>query len=361
MKRQNTKKTISEAVSWYSGMRPIYEQLSKKVESIIQEIINDQKIHIHAIYCRAKEIESFTKKIEDPKYNDPINQITDFSGIRIITYVESDLELVCKVLETHFEIDPENSIDKSKSLGIDKVGYRSIHYVCKLPKDRIKLPEYKKFDGLFFEIQVRTILQHGWAEIEHDKDYKFSGELPAYLKRRFKVLAGVLELADREFNQLAFEIDKYSASVSSDTKKGKLDILIDSTSIKSYLEIKFASLIKKGMKPAFFDENYEKKVLEELRIFGINTLKDLDEIIPTDFAEKVLKYEKIEQNGRHNYAGLLRDIMMTVDTEKYFNECWRRSWTGMNKNTVELIKSYKVPFDGYIKKFELEVRGVSKY
>lgn len=355
MKRQKTKKTISEAVSWYSGMRPIYEQLSKKVESIIQEIINDQNIHIHAIYCRAKEIDSFTKKIEDPKYNDPISQITDFSGIRIITYVESDLELVCKVLESHFEIDPENSIDKSKSLGIDKVGYRSIHYVCKLPNDRIKLPEYKKFDGLFFEVQVRTILQHAWAEIEHDKDYKFSGELPLYLKRRFKVLAGVLELADREFNQLAFEIDKYSASVTSDTKKGKLDILIDSTSIKSYLEIKFSLLIKKGMKPAFFDDDYEKKVLEELRIFGIQTLKNLDDIIPADFLEKVLKYRAIGPDGRYNYAGILRDLMMVVDIEKYFNECWRQSWTGMDKTTVELMKSYKVSIDKYIEKLDLRV------
>lgn len=360
MKQQNAKRTISEAVSWYSGMRPTYEQLSKKVESILQEIISDQKIHIHAIYCRAKEIDSFTKKIEDPKYNDPINQITDFSGIRIITYVESDLVLVCNLLEAHFEIDPENSIDKSKSLGIDKVGYRSIHYVCKLPKDRIRLPEYKKFDGLYFEIQVRTILQHGWAEIEHDKDYKFSGELPAYLKRRFKVLAGVLELADREFNQLAFEIDKYGASVSSDTKNGKLDILIDSTSIKSYLEIKFTSLIRKGLKAAFFDESYEKRVLEELRIFGIITLKDLDDMIPVDFSEKVLQYERIGSNDRHTYSGILRHTMMIVDIERYFNECWRNGWISLEKDSFDLIKSYDVPIEYYVKKFELIVRGRSK-
>ena len=356
-----SKKTINDAVNWYSEKRPVYEQLSKKIESIVQEIINDQKVHIHAISSRTKEIDSFKKKIEDPKYTDPINQITDYSGIRIITYVESDLELVCKVLEANFDIDIENSIDKSKTLGVDKVGYRSIHYICKLLSNRIKLPEYKKFNSMCFEIQVRTILQHGWSEVEHDKDYKFSGELPLHLKRRFKILAGVLELADREFNEIAHEIDKYSASVKADTEKGNFDILIDSTSVKSYLELKFDTLIKRGMKPAFFDDNYEKAVLAEMKIFGINTLEDLDDIIPKDLVEKVLLYyEFATETERLNYAGLLRNIMIIVDIEKYFNLCWQHSWIGLNNNTLELIKSYEVPIEEYVKKLEITVGEYQK-
>jgi putative GTP pyrophosphokinase len=185
-------KSIENSIKWYSENKILFEQLSKKVETIIQEILIDNKIPIHAIYSRAKEIDSYSKKIEDSKYTDPISQITDLSGIRIIAYVESDLDKISKIIEEHFEIDKENSIDKSQSLGTDKVGYRSIHFIGKLPNDRIKLPEYKKFGDLYFEIQIRTILQHSWAEIEHDKNYKFSGELPNYLKRRFKVLAGVL-------------------------------------------------------------------------------------------------------------------------------------------------------------------------
>lgn len=334
------KMSISEAISWYSEKRPVYEQLSKKVESIIQEIIADQGIPIHAIYSRAKDVDSFAKKIEDPKYTDPIVQITDFSGIRVITYVESDVEKVSKVLEAHFEIDPDNSIDKSKSLGVDKVGYRSIHYIAKLPSDRIKLPEYKKFSEMVFEIQIRTILQHAWAEIEHDKDYKFSGELPNYLKRRFKVLAGVLELADREFNGIATEIDSYSNSVIEDTKKGNLDLGIDSTSIKSYLNLKFEDLIKNGLNPDFLNNEIEKMVLSELRSFGISTIQQLDEIIPADYVERVLKFERTYLGNQYNYIALLRDLMMIADSKKYFDECWQNNWDTTYENTVELIKSY---------------------
>jgi putative GTP pyrophosphokinase len=332
-------KSIENSIKWYSENKIIFEQLSKKVETIIQEILIDQKIPIHAIYSRAKEIDSYSKKIEDSKYTDPISQITDLSGIRIIAYVESDLEKISKIIEEHFEIDKENSIDKSQSLGTDKVGYRSIHFIGKLPNDRIKLPEYKKFGDLCFEIQIRTILQHSWAEIEHDKNYKFSGELPNYLKRRFKVLAGVLELADREFNQIAFEIDKYSATVNAETKKGKLNIEIDSTSIKSYLDNKFADLINNGLKSGFLGESKETKVLAELRDFGITTLKELDEIIPSDFLEKgISKY--IEFTERSNYTGLLRHFMMINDAEKYFRESWKGNWVGIDSKNVKTIKTY---------------------
>lgn len=340
-------KSIENSIKWYSENKILFEQLSKKVETIIQEILIDNKIPIHAIYSRAKEIDSYSKKIEDSKYTDPISQITDLSGIRIIAYVESDLDKISKIIEEHFEIDKENSIDKSQTLGTDKVGYRSIHFIGKLPIDRIKLPEYKKFGDLCFEIQIRTILQHSWAEIEHDKNYKFAGELPNYLKRRFKVLAGVLELADREFNQIAFEIDKYSTKVNAETKKGKLNIEIDSTSIKSYLDNKFKGIVNYGLKPEFLGPSKESKVLIELRDFGITTLKELDEIVPSDFLENVIN-KKIEFTERQSYTGLLRHFMMINDAEKYFRVSWKENWVRISSKNVKTIKIYYPNFENLL-------------
>lgn len=340
------KQIIKDSISWYLERRPIYEHLSKKVESIIHEIISDEKIPIHAIFSRAKEVESFSKKIEDPKYTNPSTQITDLSGIRIITYVESDMLKVAELLKSFFEIDEKNSVDKSESLGVDRVGYRSIHYIAKLPADRIKLPEYKKFKDLYFEIQIRTILQHAWAEIEHDKDYKFSGELPANLKRRFKVLAGVLELADREFNQIATEIDRYSNSVNSDTKKDKLNITIDSISLKSFINVKFPELVRLGMK----DNLSEHRIIDELRLFGINTLEELDAIIPNDFATQ---YQNLQKVNKCTFLGFLRHIMIVNDAEKYFKNSWRASWIGISSHTIKLLRHYNIPIDKYVKKYKI--------
>lgn len=334
MELKKKKITVSEAKNWYIEKKEVFYQLSKKVESIINEILIDDHIAIHAIISRAKEIDSFVKKIDNPKYTN-FHQITDLAGIRIIAYVESDLNKISKVIENYFEIDPENSMDKTESLGVDKVGYRSIHYVAKLPEDRIKLPEYKKFNDLFFEVQIRTILQHSWAEIEHDKNYKFSGELPSHLKRRFKVLAGVLELADREFNSIALEIDDYSRSVNANAKKGHFDIPLDSISLNSYLQVKFSNVIEKGLVPSY--SSYEKGLINELKLFGINTLKDLDNIIPADLPQKMIEYNDFEDN---NFVGLIRSVLMIYDAKKYFDKCWKNDWTIISKSGMEMIIFY---------------------
>jgi len=221
---------ILTAVNWYIESRPLYEELSQKVETIIHETIVDNKPPIHAIFKRTKDIESFAKKIENEKYTHPSSQITDLSAIRIIACVENDLSKISKLIESTFEIDYSNSIDKSKSLGTDKVGYRSIHYVAQLPSKLTKLPEFVKFKSMRFEIQIRTLLQHAWAEIEHDRNYKFSGKLPEDLTRRLKVLAGVLELADREFNLIANEVEKIELPAKS--KEANLNIKNNASNYK---------------------------------------------------------------------------------------------------------------------------------
>ncbi len=58
------------------------------------------------------------------------------------------------------------------------------------------------------EIQVRTILQHSWAEMEHDISYKSDQQIPNELQRRFLALAGLLEIADREFNSIQKEDER---------------------------------------------------------------------------------------------------------------------------------------------------------
>ncbi len=354
---KRTDSTITNAVTWYTENRPIYELLSKKVEILIREIV-DNSIPIHEINSRPKEINSFAKKIEAPEYNDPINQITDLAGIRIITYVESDLEKISTLIEDCFDIDIDNSIDKSKALGEDKVGYRSIHYVGKLPKERLKLPEYKKFENCCFEIQIRTILQHAWAEIEHDRNYKFSGELPPNLKRRFKVLAGVLELADREFNAIAHEIDEYSKSVDSDTKKGNLDLSIDSISLISFLNVKFNDLIKHtNFDPSFINAEFEKMVMNELKDFGITSIRELDEIIPADISEKYISYQINKLSYIGSYPGLLRNIMMVNNLDKYFESCWYGHFNIIRLSTIELLRSYHIDTDEIVKKYHLKIKN----
>lgn len=152
---------IDQAIKWYTNNRITYEALSRKTSEIIKEVLDNEKIEYYSITWRAKKIDSFTRKIKNEKYDVP-EDITDLAGIRIITYVESEANKAAKFLQKLFDIDLEKIVDKSTVLGVDKVGYRSQHYIASFSSDRSKLPEFKKFSGLKFEVQIRTILEHAW-------------------------------------------------------------------------------------------------------------------------------------------------------------------------------------------------------
>ena len=338
-----------EAVEWYSQNRGLYRDLARKVGSIIRDVLESNEINYYSVSSRAKPIDSYKRKAIEGRYEDPRSEIMDMAGVRIITYTDLDAKIVAKLTEELFEIHPEHSVNKTEELGVDRVGYRSIHYVGTLGKDRTKLPENRIYKGLFFEIQIRTILQHAWAEFEHDRNYKFSGVLPIEIKRRFYTLAGTLELLDKEFSGLSKDIDKYILEVGQKTERGELSILIDSKSLREYMVRRFKSLIERGVVTTL-----AVQVIEELRDMGINKLEELENIIPNNFIEIQIKHlSDVPEN--ENFIGILRNLMMIDDIEKYFLKAWKRHWHGTTYDTVNLLKKYDVDFFQYAKKYDIDV------
>ncbi|UFH60034.1 GTP pyrophosphokinase [Sulfurovum mangrovi] len=305
-----------DVTKWYIKNRPIYKRLAEKVESLLSEVFEMQNISYHIITSRVKELESVKGKISKGKYDNPQEQIQDYAGIRIITYVEDEVAKVCKVIEDIFDIDTGNSTNKSEELGIDKVGYKSIHFIASLDKLRLELPENKQYTGKYFEIQVRTILQHAWAEIEHDRNYKFTGKLPPEIGRRFKILSGVLEMADREFNNISNEIDLIAKNTSENTAKGFLNIPISSTTLNQFLLTRFKELFEG--KGNLLIPSTDAEIITELEMFGLNTLEDINKLI-TDKFENAIKILSDKQRQIYE-TGLIRRILIVTDPDKYFNE-----------------------------------------
>jgi len=222
----------------YELKRPEYEAFTKVLVSLVGQLLKAKPLDFSALEGRAKEIASFSDKIqrEDKDYSDPINQITDLAGLRIITYQLADLEPVCEIIETNLEIDRANSVDKREIIEVDRFGYASVHYVVSLGASRAALPEYKKFAGLRAEIQVRTVLQHAWAAIDHKLRYKTKEEIPAKLRRRLFRISALLELADDEFGSLTSQIADVKAAYSEAISGGSLNIPVDADSLNAYIE-----------------------------------------------------------------------------------------------------------------------------
>ena len=205
---------------------------------LIDKLIENAGIGVHSISGRVKERDNFIKKCQKDKYDD-FSQITDVVGIRVVNYLLDEVEEVCKLIESEFVVDERNSGDKSSKLNPDQFWYDSIHYVLRLKPQRCQLPEYAKYKDLVFEVQVRTLLQHTWAEFSHENYYKRSTVYPRELQRRLSRMSAVLEQNDDEFQRLYDDMKKHTAETKAEIDKGELDIEIDSTSLAEYLDRTF--------------------------------------------------------------------------------------------------------------------------
>ncbi len=159
--------------------------------------LDDAGINYLSITARTKSVESFAAKAErtvDGRrlFSDPLVEITDQVGLRIITYLREDVDAVVTLLADEMRLldDRDMGLETARE---GRWGYASRHLLVGVGGEQQPA-----------SIQVRTVLQHAWAEFEHEIRYK--GSIPAEhapdLDRRFTLAAGLLELADREFTAI---------------------------------------------------------------------------------------------------------------------------------------------------------------
>ncbi|MGJ7913500.1 GTP pyrophosphokinase [Neobacillus sp. LXY-1] len=269
----------------YDQKKIIYLEYEKKLRDLLFSLIRENGITIHGIESRVKDRNSLSKKIDskEDKYTG-LDKITDTLGLRVITYFEDDVDKIANIVKTQFHVDENNSCDK-RNKNFDSFGYSSLHYIIKLTEPRASLPEYSRFNEINFEIQIRSILQHAWAEIEHDIGYKSAIEIPVDMRRKFSRIAGLLELADIEFIRIKEEIKKYTIEVKEQIKSQNLNLLIDNISLKEFLqEEKIVNeieqhfmMITKAITVDYTDERYIAKRINQLSFFGIDTIEKLKE------------------------------------------------------------------------------------
>lgn len=215
----------------------IYKDLADTSHSLLTKIFEETGVQLHSITSRCKSRESLAGKLakRDKDYR-LLSEITDLAAVRITTYFAEDVDRVAEIAEKEFLIDKENSVDKRSVLDPDRFGYQSLHYIALMTKERTKLTEYSRFQGRKIEIQIRSILQHAWAEIEHDLGYKSAAGVPREIRRRFSRVAGLLELADEEFSIIRKELQYYASNVTKEIANKPESVEIDKLSLDALIK-----------------------------------------------------------------------------------------------------------------------------
>ncbi len=156
---------------------------------------------IDRISVRAKTVPRFVTKSEkllsdgSRKYTDPMTQIQDQIGARIVCFYLSDVERIAIEIDKYLRpIEAKLVIPESEA----EFGYFGKHYVLFLPDDVLDGGDHPKF----FELQIKTLFQHAWSEAEHDLTYKPQAHLPADVNRKVAFTAAQAWGADMIFDEL---------------------------------------------------------------------------------------------------------------------------------------------------------------
>lgn len=202
-------KALERCLDEYDRSIETWHELNAAIRNHLPSILPRSELRIQPIVGRVKSRKSFADKVVEKQYS-TMSEVTDISGVRVVAYFEDDIGKIAKEIRKHFDVAEQFCIDKRLKMAANSFGYSALHIAVRRP--RPTLPAFEKFGDMITEIQICSVLQHAWAEIEHDLGYKTSQEVPRDIERRFARLASLLELADAEFGRVRDELKLFIQS-----------------------------------------------------------------------------------------------------------------------------------------------------
>lgn len=309
----SVKSAIDEIKLMYESKKLYYDNLAKEVKFVIDLRLTEQNIKTASLTKRVKKTESLLNKIDRKEYNDPLKEISDLAGVRVVCLYETDIKKIAQIIHDEFKITEE--INKIEELGADKMGYQGFSCVVELG-DRFAGPRYEKLLGLQCEVQVRTVLQDAWAIISHHLVYKNEASVPSKLKRDLNSVSNLLEIAQGIFDNIHEKVEIYIHEID-DKKAIHSNFLrqpVDFHTLAAYCELKYPHLP--------ISANLLNIIIADLNLRKYETLIDIDNVIKnaapaveayrkenpdffkfgTDFLSKSLGFIDIDFRNKHRFA-----------------------------------------------------------
>ncbi|TVR51926.1 MAG: (p)ppGpp synthetase [Spirochaetaceae bacterium] len=185
--------------------RKVVDAYEKALHEMQRRLLRDLKrLEISpTVKYRVKSFQSYYEKLlrraRKTQNGETCIEITDLLGIRIVCPFIEDLSLVEERIRAIFNVTEVER--KGAEFSFKEFGYESTHYLVTVPQDIVESVHVNA--GLVCEVQLRTILQDAWAEVEHELVYK--SEFTPFdepLRRKLAALNANLSLADMIFQEI---------------------------------------------------------------------------------------------------------------------------------------------------------------
>jgi putative GTP pyrophosphokinase len=182
------------------GLREASEFFQKLIRKALKDLDGCRVIGRvkERVECLKKFKRKYRAKLEQSNTPYAIqDHITDLIGLRVVCLYEDEIAIIIGLLQNYFsQIEATDKIGSMRA-STNVMGYQAYHMDMELNSHRQQLEEYKEFAHLRFEVQIRTVIQDAWSQIDHKIKYK--QDLSPELDRRINLLSGLFEIADREF------------------------------------------------------------------------------------------------------------------------------------------------------------------
>ncbi len=167
---------------------------------------------------RVKETDSFLEKaLVRKRKSDPLSDITDQVGVRFVVLLLEDIDRVGTLIESGPWIaQKDRDFQQERLEKADYFAYQSDHFVIRTRSD-------VTFEGIVIpigfpcEIQIRTILQHAYAEMAHSSSYKPPVRLPEedqkHINRSLAKGSALIETTDDVFGEIKKRLREYNEGV----------------------------------------------------------------------------------------------------------------------------------------------------
>lgn len=262
------------------------EKFAKSIVTQFNEIFENEKIELgFPLQMRVKKWSSISEKIDSKRFNvkKSVLELQDLIGLRIILLSLSDLNKIDDILRKDFDF--VKSYNRAEKLNFDQFGYNSLHYVLRIPHSWKSVPSFKVIEDFQFEIQVRTLSQHIWAETSSAFEYKTEQNIPRSLLRSVGRISALLETVDFEIDRLIIARNEYKQELENN------EISFNDENLNVDL---LESLLIKNIGDRRFSENlHYDLILNELKSNNINT--------QSDFLNVISKYKNELRNSESQY------------------------------------------------------------
>lgn len=308
---------IAVARDAYVQVQSLYARLGEEILDILKVKLAAAGVTYVSLTCRTKTPDSFAAKIERKEYTNPLSQMTDLAGVRVVSAYESELAEIAKIIEAGFDV--HERIDKARDLGVDRMGYNGKAYVVTLGA-RYAGGRYEGITDINCEIQVRTVLQDAWAIINHQLVYKNEESTPERLRRDLNNVASLLEIAQGIFDSVRVKREAYVSEIQrkENDQSAFLAQPLDFDTVIAYTHWKFPTLDASA--------NLTQMLLKDIDLMSYPTLQELDAVVDharaavaayqkenpdwfktgTDFLTKSLGFVDPKFRAKHGFAAKTR-------------------------------------------------------